>query len=185
MYYSNIIHCDIANGTGCRETLFVSGCRRKCPGCFNIIAQNFMSGKPFDENTRHKFLKGTDKPWVDGITILGGEPLEPENQNTVYTILSEFKQRHPDKTVWVYTGFTYEELIDKYDTFVIRGILKLTDVLVDGPFIQEQKNIQLEYRGSSNQRLIDLKAMRKTGSTDVILRTIDHASDNHVQEDVK
>lgn len=184
MYYSNIIHCDIANGTGCRETLFVSGCRRNCPGCFNILAQNFMSGRPFTDNVKHTFLLETDKPWIDGITILGGEPLEPENQNVVCTLLREFRQRHPEKTVWVYTGFTYEELLEN-NTPVIQSILENTDVLIDGPFIQKLKSINLDYRGSSNQRLIDLKSMRKEHTDEIILLSIEHTSDTRTQEDKK
>lgn len=177
MHYSNIIHCDIANGIGCRESLFVSGCRRNCPGCFNSIAQNFKAGKIFDETTRRRFLKETDKAWIDGITILGGEPLEPENVNGVYTVVSEFKTRHPEKTIWLYTGFTYEELLQKNDTPAIKQILTHTDVLVDGPFVESLKSIHLDYCGSSNQRLIDLAAMRKTDTDEIILFKVEHTSD--------
>lgn len=177
MNYSNIIHCDIANGTGCRETLFVSGCRRHCPGCFNLIAQDFKAGKPFDKKTKEKFLENIKKPWIDGATILGGEPLEPENQTCVADLIKTIKETEPNKTIWLYTGFTYEELINHLLTDNIKTILDLTDVLVDGPFIENLKDISLDYRGSSNQRLIDLNAMRKTKTANILLRTIEHVSE--------
>lgn len=160
MYYSKISYCDIANGTGVRTSLFVSGCRNRCKECFNKETWDFSNGKLFDEETRKKVLASLTPSYVEGISILGGEPMEPENQESILPFLRELKRALPKKTVWIYTGFTFEELFDKKMrccTEFTKDILSHTDILVDGPFLIEKKNISLAFRGSENQRIIDVK----------------------------
>lgn len=158
MNYAQIIKHDIANGIGMRLSLFVSGCSRKCKGCFNEIAQDPEYGLPFTKETEEELIEELRKPTYQGITILGGEPFEFYNRESLYNFLYKVKKELPDKDIWIYTGFTYEELMKDYGAQVI---LDLTDVLVDGPFVEEQKNLSLRFRGSSNQRIIDVKESDK------------------------
>jgi len=160
MNYSKIYYCDIANGTGVRTSLFVSGCRNHCIECFNKETWDFSHGEPFDEEVQKKILSSISPSYVEGISILGGEPMEPENQEALLPFLLELKKALPKKTVWIYTGFTFEELFDEKKrccTEYTKGILSTTDILVDGPFLIEKKNISLAFRGSENQRIIDVK----------------------------
>ncbi len=166
MNYSAIKYCDIANGIGVRTTLFVSGCQRHCPFCFNQEAADFEAGKPFDEATQEQILDSMEPPYVDGFSILGGEPMERRNQAAVADFLERVRERFPHKNIWLYSGFTWEELRGKRPaaapykespvTEDTKRILGLLDVLVDGPFVQEKKDISLRFRGSENQRLIDV-----------------------------
>ena len=156
MYYSNIIPFDIANGPGFRTTLFVSGCRRGCKGCFNKDTWSFTYGKPFDILARHELLTALDNPNVQGLSILGGDPFEPENRAAVEDICKKVRDWRPDRDIWVWTGFKYEDIKDS-------PILYDIDILVDGPFVEELKDLSLPYCGSSNQRVIDVQASRRAG----------------------
>lgn len=167
MHYGKIIYCDVANGIGCRTSLFVSGCRHHCKNCFNQITWNFDYGDPYTEDTKKHIIKSIDMPYIQGLTILGGEPLEPENQTAVLDLCKTIKERLPEKTIWIYSGYTFEQITGTDDTFKhiatpesitnCKEILNNIDVLVDGPFIQDLHDITLKYRGSSNQRIIDVK----------------------------
>lgn len=166
MNYATIKYNDIANGTGVRTSLFVSGCTHKCKGCFNSEAWDFNYGKPFDKAVQEEILASVDNYFVDGLSLLGGEPFEPENQLELYPFLLEFKKRFPGKTVWCYTGYLFDkELLgtSRANTEVTKDMLSLIDVLVDGRFIEAQKNISLQFRGSENQRIIDVKKSLEKG----------------------
>ena len=165
MKYAKINTHDIANGTGVRVSLFVSGCRRHCPGCFNEEAQDFEYGQPFTYDTTMEILNYLDKPWIDGLTILGGEPLEPENAFVVLSLIKNVRSRYGNKkSIWLYTGYMYEEIM-KADVSTAIGVLIMDkiDILVDGPFIEELKHPSLTFRGSSNQRIINMPETLKTG----------------------
>ncbi len=154
MNYGQIITHDVSNGPGVRLSLFVSGCSRHCKGCFNEQTWDPSYGLPFTKEVKEKLLAELKKPYYQGITILGGEPFEPCNKNDVLDLVSEIRASMSGKDIWLYSGFSYEDLItDK----VSDEILSLSDVLVDGPFILEQKNMMLRFRGSENQCIIDLK----------------------------
>lgn len=167
MHYGKIIYCDVANGIGCRTSLFVSGCRHHCKNCFNQITWNFDYGDPYTEDTKKHIIKSIDMPYIQGLTILGGEPLEPENQTAVLDLCKTIKERLPEKTIWIYSGYTFEQITGTDDKFKhiatpesianCKEILNNIDVLVDGPFVQDLYDITLKYRGSSNQRIIDVK----------------------------
>lgn len=163
MYYGKIKKCDIANGEGIRVSLFVSGCRNKCRGCFQPETWDFKFGYEFTENTAEEIFSAVNNPSVRGLTILGGEPMEPENQSQLLPFLGEFKRRFPEKTVWLYTGNTYEELTGEHrnHTEETAGILSLVDILVDGRYIEEEKMLGLRFRGSKNQRIIDVQRTRE------------------------
>jgi len=154
MYYGEIKDCDIANGEGVRVSLFVSGCRNQCKGCFQPETWNFNYGREFTQETEKYILEKLKPEWIDGLSLLGGDPMEPENQNVLLPFLQKVKDKFPDKTVWMYTGYTYEDI--KNCT-----ILKYVDVLVDGKFIEEEKDITLQFRGSRNQRIIMLNNKNK------------------------
>lgn len=163
MYYSAIKYCDIANGTGVRTVLFVSGCRNHCKGCFQPETWNFQNGKEYDESVENEILESLQPSYIAGLTLLGGDPFEEENQHGLIELLRKVKNQYPKKTIWAYTGYLLEvDLIPggrKY-TEVTEEMLSYLDVLVDGPFIEEQKNIMLKFRGSENQRLIDMNKYR-------------------------
>lgn len=167
MNYCNVKNCDIANGVGVRVSLFVSGCRNRCKNCFQPETWDFNYGKPFDEQTEEKLLKMLAPSYINGLTVLGGEPMEPENQRALLPFLKKVKAAYPQKTIWLYTGFTLEELRSpdcRAHTEYTEEILKLLTVLVDGRFVEEKKNISLRFRGSENQRLIDVAATLAAGS---------------------
>ena len=150
MNYSGINFCDTANGPGVRVSLFVSGCSLHCEGCFNKEAWDRQFGKPFTDETLNTLLEALREPYVDGLSLLGGDPLEPYNEAVVERICSLVRDRFPDKTIWLWTGRKYEEVKDK-------PIMKYIDVLVDGPFIERFKtNEQGKDYGSSNQRVITI-----------------------------
>lgn len=150
MNYFKINHCDIANGVGVRVSLFVSGCERGCKGCFNAVAWPFDAGQKFTKKTLGYLLDLCEPYYVNGLTLLGGEPLHPRNVETVTEIARAYKERYPDKDLWCYTGYTYEEVKDL-------PIMQYIDVLVDGPFVEAKKDISLTFRGSKNQRIIEVQ----------------------------
>lgn len=159
-YHAPFRTCDCANGPGIRVSLFVSGCRNKCPGCFNVEAQDFHHGEPFTEEVLDKIIEALKPDHITGLTILGGEPMDETNQWTVLPIVERVREVFGSKkTIWIYTGYVMEtDLMQggKAHTAVTHNILDLIDVLVDGPFIEELKDISLKFRGSSNQRIIEL-----------------------------
>ena len=166
MYYGNIKNCDIANGEGVRVTLFVSGCTNRCPHCFQPETWDFQYGEPFTAATEDHLLKLLAPSYIRGLTLLGGEPMEPENQRALLPFLKRVRSELPEKDIWCFTGFTYERLLSDAPhprCEATDELLALIDVLVDGPFIEAQKKLTLRFRGSENQRLIDLKKTRETG----------------------
>ena len=167
MNYATIKKRDIANGPGVRVSLFVSGCTHRCPGCFNDIAWDFSYGEPFTEAVQEELLEALDSEYVKGFSLLGGEPFEPQNQRALLPFLQKLRARLPQKTVWCYSGYTLEELTGVRESRcrceVTDEMLALVNVLVDGRFIEEKKNIRLRFRGSENQRLIDMDKTREMG----------------------
>lgn len=167
MNYAGIKYCDIANGPGCRTVLFVSGCRNHCRDCFQPHTWDFSYGAPFDETVQREILNSLAPAYVRGITLLGGEPFEPENQRALVPFVRRVRDEYPAKDVWAFTGYVYDrDLIPggaKY-TEDTKELLSMIDVLVDGPFVAEQKDITLKFRGSGNQRIIDLKKSIKHGT---------------------
>ncbi len=159
MNYAAIKFCDIANGPGVRTSLFVSGCTHHCPNCFNAIAWDFDYGEPFTEQTAQELIDSMT-PFITGLTILGGEPMEPENQPALLDFLRRFRTSCPDKTVWCYSGYTWEELTgekpSRCRTPHVSALLALMDVLVDGEFIQALHDVTLRFRGSRNQRILNV-----------------------------
>lgn len=166
MHVAAIKYADIANGPGVRTSLFVSGCRHKCPFCFNRVAWDFTHGEPFTPQIEQALLDSLRPDYIRGLTVLGGEPMEPENQRGLVEFLERVRQEFPTKSLWLYTGDVYEQLIGSgpRTTEVTERILACLDVLVDGPFVQKLHDVSLRFRGSSNQRLIDVPATRAQGS---------------------
>jgi anaerobic ribonucleoside-triphosphate reductase activating protein len=156
MNYATIKEHDTANGPGVRVSIFVSGCEHFCEGCFKIEAWDFDFGKDYNNDINEHLFECINHEYIRGLTILGGEPLHPRNQSKVLDIVKEFKHRYPDKDLWVYTGYLYEDLIENRIGDFSKEILENIDILVDGPFIIDLKDIGLNFRGSSNQRIIDV-----------------------------
>ena len=165
MYYGQITRADSANGVGMRVSLFVSGCTNHCKGCFQPQTWDFSFGSPYTKETEDELVKELQRPFYSGITILGGEPFEPENQRELVKLIRRIRRELPTRTIWMYTGNVYEDMLPggKRHIEVTDEILDNIDVLVDGPFVEEKKNIGLNFRGSENQRIIDMKATRKEG----------------------
>ena len=159
MRYASILDADVANGLGWRVSLFVSGCSLHCPGCFNQQAWDFCYGKPFTISTQNKILKLLHPEHISGLSLLGGNPTEKENEIELVPFVKRVKDYYPNKDIWIWSGHTFEQLIENKDE-----LLPLCDVLVDGPFIEKQKDLTLPWRGSSNQRVIDIQASLKAGS---------------------
>ena len=160
MNYGTIKDCDIANGPGVRVSLFVSGCRHHCKGCFNPETWSFQYGQPFTEETEQHILNALAPAYIQGFTLLGGEPFEPENQKVLVGLLKKIRQTYPTKDIWCYTGYLYDVDLPKggkVHTEVTDEMLSCIDVLVDGEFVEALKDITLVFRGSSNQRILDLK----------------------------
>lgn len=166
MNYATIKNNDIANGPGVRVSLFVSGCTHHCPGCFNEEAWDFEYGQPFTQETIDSILNMLKPTHIKGLTLLGGEPFEPQNQPAVVELLRQVKANYPEKSIWAYSGYLFDkdilagrlgprEITDEYVSYL--------DVIVDGRFVQSKKNLSLRFRGSENQRLIDVKASLKAG----------------------
>lgn len=167
MYYGNIKNTDIANGEGIRITLFVSGCTHHCKNCFNPETWDFNYGKPFTKEVEDQILSLLEPSYVNGLTLLGGEPMEPQNQQALLPFLKRVKEKFGDtKNIWSYTGYIFDkDLVEggRAHCQSTDQLLSLIDVLVDGPFVESLKNLSLKFRGSSNQRVIDLKQTLKTG----------------------
>ena len=166
MNYATIKNCDIANGPGVRVSLFVSGCRHHCKGCFNQVAWDFDYGTPFTQQTIDQILEMMRPTYIKGITLLGGEPFEPENQPSLVELLRQIKAHYPEKNVWAYSGYLFDRdiLSGKLgNPAVTAQFLRYVDVLVDGPFVLEQKNLSLRFRGSSNQRIIHVPSSLERG----------------------
>lgn len=165
MNYGAIKKRDIANGIGVRVSLFVSGCTHHCKGCFNADTWDFGYGEPYTAAVEEEILEMLAPDYVAGLSLLGGEPFEPCNQRALVGLLRRMKERYPHKTVWCYSGYTFEELTgeSRARCEVTDEMLSMLDVLVDGEFVLEKKNIRLRFRGSENQRLIDMNATREKG----------------------
>lgn len=164
MNYLKIEHNSISNGPGVRVVLWVSGCNCNCEGCHNPEAWDFNSGNHFDEEAKQELFQALDKSYIQGITFSGGHPLENENVGDVYLLIKEIKEKFSTKDIWLYTGYTWEQIFPEVslDIFNINNVYRkeavtMCDVVVDGPYIEEQRDITLKFRGSSNQRLIDVK----------------------------
>ena len=160
MNYAELKINDIANGYGVRVSLFVSGCTHRCPGCFNEVAWDFAYGEPSDEAVRQRIFKALAPSYVSGLTLLGGEPFEPANQRGLVDFVREVKERFPEKNIWCYTGYVLEpDLLaegGRARCEVTDALLSCIDVLVDGPFVLARRNLMLKFRGSDNQRLLDI-----------------------------
>lgn len=171
MNYGKIFYCDVANGTGCRTALFVSGCTHHCRECFNPETWDFNFGKPFTTDTENDIIDSLKPEYIEGLSILGGEPMEPANQAVLRPFLERVKREVPHASVWIYSGYTFEELTDtdnkRCHSENTAAILRLTDILVDGRFVVEKKDLTLAFRGSSNQRIIDVQ--RTLGADRVVL----------------
>ena len=166
MNYATIKYCDIANGEGVRTSLFVSGCRRHCPNCFNAVAWDFGYGAPFTKEVRNEILESLAPGYINGLSLLGGEPFEPENQRVLLPFLKKVRERFPKKNIWCYTGYLFDkELLgeSRARCECTDEMLSLIDVLVDGEFVQELYSVALAFRGSENQRIIDVKKSLETG----------------------
>ena len=162
MNYATIKWYDIANGEGVRISLFVSGCTHHCKNCFNQVAWDFSYGKPFDEAAQESVLKGLESPFIAGLSLLGGEPFEPQNQCALLPFVKEVKARFPNKSIWCYTGYLLDEqtglLKETHkNTPQTQELIELIDVLVDGAYVEALHDIRLKFRGSSNQRVIDVR----------------------------
>ncbi len=167
MNYASIKNCDIANGPGVRVSLFVSGCTHHCKGCFNEIAWDFDYGQPFTQEAIDMILDMLKPAYVKGLTLLGGEPFEPQNQPAIVDLLRQVKATYPEKSIWAFSGYLFDRDIlpgKLGDPAITREYLSYLDVLVDGPFIEAKKNLSLRFRGSENQRLINVPASLEKGS---------------------
>ena len=166
MNYATIKNCDIANGPGVRISLFVSGCTHHCPGCFNQVAWDFNYGQPFTQQTIDEILAMLKPGYIKGLTLLGGEPFEPENQPAVVELLRQIKSKYPEKTIWAFSGYLFDrDILPGHlgNPEITREYLSYLDVLVDGPFVEAKKNLSLRFRGSENQRIIDVPASLAAG----------------------
>ena len=166
MNYAELKKRDIANGPGVRVSLFVSGCTHRCPGCFNSVAWDFDYGKPFTKETEAEVLAALAPDYVRGLTLLGGEPFEPQNQPALVALLRRVRQEYPKKNIWAFSGYLFDrDLLPGRvgDETVTKEFLELLDVLVDGPFVEAKKDLMLRFRGSANQRIIDVPASLAAG----------------------
>ncbi len=166
MNYSAVKYCDIANGTGVRTVLFVSGCRNRCKGCFQPETWDFANGEPFTKEVEDQIIESLKPPYIQGLTLLGGDPMEPENQCALLPFLRRIKKECPKKDIWAYTGYLLDrDLISggKRCTEDTEELLSYIDVLVDGPYLEKERSIMLKFRGSANQRVIDCRQYQKSG----------------------
>ena len=165
MNYGQVFYADTANGIGARISLFVSGCTHHCPGCFNEETWDFKFGDPFTREVEDDIIEHLRPSYIDGLSLLGGEPMEAQNQRALLPFLERVKHEVPHATVWIYSGYTFEELLDtenrRCHTEATRRILELADILVDGKFILAEKDVKLRFRGSRNQRILELKESLK------------------------
>lgn len=170
MNYLQIDKSSIGNGPGVRVVLWVAGCKLHCKGCQNPESWDFNAGKNFDETVKHELFDALSKQYIKGITISGGHPLEDNNVEDVYLLVKEIKEKFPIKDIWLYTGYTWEQIfptvcIDMFNSnnMYRKELVKMCDVIVDGSYIEEQRDITLKFRGSKNQRLIDVKKTLEQG----------------------
>lgn len=166
MYYGEIKKCDIANGEGVRVSLFVSGCTHHCPGCFNQDTWDFCYGKEYTDETEQEILDALSPDYINGLSLLGGEPFEPQNQKVLVQLLRKVREQYPQKTVWCYSGYLFDrELLSESRARCeyTDEMLSMIDILVDGRFVEKLKDIRLVFRGSSNQRIIDVKRSLQNG----------------------
>lgn len=167
MNYGQVFYADTANGIGCRVSLFVSGCTHHCAECFNQETWDFKYGVPFDRDAEDDIIENLKPMYIDGLSLLGGEPMEIENQKVLRPFLERVKAESPHSTVWIYSGYTWEELRDPQNRRChsedTEKILAIADVLVDGKFERDKKDLTLLFRGSSNQRVIDVQKSLKAG----------------------
>lgn len=166
MNYATIKPVDIANGPGVRVSLFVSGCIHRCKGCFNEEAWDFQFGKPFTEEVQKQLLSSLDHDYIEGLTLLGGEPMEPSNQESLLPFIKAVREHLPGKTIWCFTGYDFEkDILGKMmkTSAVTRELIPLFDVMVDGKFVAEKKNLSLKFRGSENQRVLNVKKSLEEG----------------------
>lgn len=177
MNYLQIDKASISNGPGVRTVLWVSGCSIHCKGCQNPESWSCDSGKPFDDSAKQELFNTLNKPYISGVTFSGGHPLESKNVETIYLLIKEIREKFPTKDIWLYTGYTLERIFPKVitsdfnpDRVYRQQIVSMCDVIVDGPYIEEQRDITLPFRGSKNQRLIDVKETIKQG--EIVLYTI-------------
>ena len=174
MNYCLLRNCDVANGPGMRVTLFVSGCTNHCPGCFQPETWDFDYGEPFTDDTQHRILEMLRPEYISGLTLLGGDPFEPGNQRALLPLLQKVRTQYPKKTVWAYTGFLLDEELQKDGSHprceVTDDMLRCIDVLVDGRFVEAKKDVRLKFKGSSNQRIIDVPKTLASG--EVVLAEI-------------
>lgn len=172
MNYSEVKPVTIENGTGVRVSLFVSGCRHHCKECFNPETWDFCYGRPFTAETEEEVMEMLRPAYIAGLTLLGGDPGEPENQQALLPLLEKIRRELPEKTVWAYSGYVYEDFLPEGRAFsaATKDFLARIDVLVDGPFLLEKKDISLQFRGSGNQRIIDLAATARRG--EVVLKRV-------------
>ncbi len=164
MHYADIKKVDIANGEGVRVSVFVSGCRHHCKGCFNQIAWDFKYGKEFNDQTIDEIIKDMDHDYIEGLSLLGGEPLEPENQEGLAKLVERVKEKYPNKNIWCYTGFDFEkDVMGKMckESQMTKKLVSNLDVIVDGKFDETQMDKTLRFRGSRNQRIIDVQESMK------------------------
>ncbi len=171
MNYGMIKKTDIANGFGVRVSLFVSGCTHHCEGCFNSETWDFGYGKPFTEETQEELIKALSHEYINGLSLLGGEPMEPQNQRVLLPFVKRLKSLFPGKDIWCYTGYTYESDLlgdSRANCESTKELLSNIDVLVDGEFVEDLKDISLQFRGSSNQRIIDVKASLESGTVQLL-----------------
>lgn len=160
MNYATIKPVDIANGPGVRVSLFVSGCTHRCKGCFNEEAWDFQFGKPFTQEVQEQLLSSLDHDYIEGLTLLGGEPMEPSNQEALLPFIRAVRERLPQKTIWCFTGYDFEkDILGRMmeASSVTRELIPLFDVMVDGKFVVEKRNLSLKFRGSENQRVLNVK----------------------------
>ena len=166
MNYGEIKKCDIANGEGVRVALFVSGCTHHCKGCFNSVTWDFNYGKKFTEKEEQQIIDYMNHDYISGLSLLGGEPLEPKNQEGLLPLVKKVKEKFPDKNIWCYTGFDFEkDVVGKMvkNNETTREFLKYIDIIVDGKFEEDKKDLKLQFRGSSNQKIVDVKKSLQTG----------------------
>ncbi|MCC8060120.1 MAG: anaerobic ribonucleoside-triphosphate reductase activating protein [Clostridiales bacterium] len=167
MNYAEIKQFDVANGPGVRVSLFVSGCTHHCKDCFNAEAWDFDYGKPFTEQTQEELLKMLEPAYISGLTLLGGEPMEPQNQEALLPFIRRVRERFPKKTIWCFSGYLFDrDIVERMmvESETSRELVPMFDVLVDGEFMTEKRNLMLKFRGSENQRVLDVKASLAAGS---------------------
>ena len=166
MNYADIKKIDVANGEGVRVSVFVSGCNHHCKGCFNQCAWDFNYGKKFTEKEEQQIIDYMNHNYISGLSLLGGEPLEPKNQEGLLPLVKKLKEKFPDKNIWCYTGFDFEkDIVEKMakNNETTKELLKYIDIIVDGKFEEDKKDLKLQFRGSSNQKIVDVKQSLQTG----------------------